>query len=569
MIKKVFWVILFIVILVLPNPGLAQTEEAIDSFQVKISINPDSTVDVREEIDYFFSEPRRGIFRKLPFRYKDESQNKNFETPLKDVYVTDEKNTPYVYSQSNEENFLVVKIGNPNATVKGSKTYIISYNVMGALNYFSDHDELFWNLTGNEWEVPIGKVSAEIFMPGNVDVSQIKTTCYTGRTGSKEQNCQSFPKNPATFSSLKGPMTIVLGWNKGIVTQVERQYEQSSEFDQIWNKIHFESGWLLLLPTLILILLLGRYFRLGRDPAGRGTIAPEFEPPDGLKPAEMGTLLDERADSQDITATIIDLAVRGYLKIKEKDKKYTLIKVKTSDAGLEDFEKLIFQAILSGKNEVELKNIRQTFSSETESIRQRIYHRLVHKHKFFLQNPDKTRRRWYWTGCLVMFLSPFLFIFSIILSFSSFLSGLMILAFGRSTPKKTRKGVIAKEKTLGFKEFLYRAERYRVRWQEKENYLPDGSQVFEQYLPYALVLGIADKWAKNFEKIYETQPDWYQGDFATFNAVILASHLNAFSVSAQTSFSAPASTSASSGFSGFGGGGSSGGGMGGGGGGSW
>ena len=160
-----------------------------------------------------------------------------------------------------------------------------------------------------------------------------------------------------------------------------------------------------------------------------------------------------------------------------------------------------------------------------------------------------------------MFLSLMLFIFSIILAVSVFVSAIMILAFARSTPKKTREGVIAKEKSLGFKEFMYRAERYRVKWQEKEG-------IFEKYLPYAMIFGIAEVWAKNFKDIYKQPPDWYEGDWTTFSAVYLATSLNSFSNTASASY-LPLSTTASSGGSGFGGGGSSGGGFGGGGGGSW
>lgn len=125
-------------------------------------------------------------------------------------------------------------------------------------------------------------------------------------------------------------------------------------------------------------------------------------------------------------------------------------------------------------------------------------------------------------------------------------------------PKKTKEGVILKEKSLGLKEFLYRADRYKLKWQEKE-------EIFEKFLPYAMVFGVVDQWAKNFKNIYTDSPDWYVGNINTFSAIYIASEMSHFSSSASSSYSPPAS----SGSSGFGGGGSSGGGFGGGGGGSW
>lgn len=550
-------------VLFLPIKSSAQeTTERIISFDSKITINTNSSIDVKETIEYYFPSSKHGIFRTIPYRYIDETNKQYFQTPITILSVTNDKNTPWQYSKSTDGNYLTLKIGDPNKTINGRQTYVISYNVLGVINYFDDHDELYWNVTGYDWEVPIGKVTTQVGLLEDIDYTKLQLACYTGATGSKEQNCtKSYETGKADFSAGQGPLTIVVGWNKGILTAVERQYDQPSDFDKLWNKIHYESAWFLLLPIIVLILLLIRYYRSGRDPFGRGTIAPEFEPPDGLKPAEMGTLIDEKADNQDISSTIIDLAVRGYLKIKEKDKKYTLIKTKDANGQLQDFEKDIFKNIFNGASEVELKNIHETFADKIGNIKQDLYNRLVDVRQYFFKNPDKVRKKWYLGGCLVMFFSPVLFIFSIILATASFISGILVLAFGHSTPKKTREGVIAKEKSLGFKEFLYRAERYRVQWQEKE-------RIFEKYLPYAMVFGITEVWAKNFQDIYKQPPDWYEGDWTTFNAVYLATSLNSFSNTASTAYSPP-STTASSGGSGFGGGGSSGGGMGGGGGGSW
>lgn len=548
MFKKIILVLGLIFILI-PFTAKGQNTEQISLFKSQITVNTDASILIKEEIKYFFPDMRHGIYRYIPIRYLDKSTNKYFKTPITNLTVADEKNQPYLFTTSEDNTNLNVKIGDPDKTITGEHTYIISYKVIGVINYFDDHDEFYWNATGNGWDVSIKNVDISIQMPSAVQANSIQTKCFTGSTGSTEQNCQASSKqNPAKFSTAEGPLTIVLGWNKGVVPVLERQYEIS------WRH---ESGWYWLILPFTLIFMIFLYFLKGRDPFGRGTIAPEFEPPNKLLPAEMGTLIDEKAGNNDITATIIDLAVRGFLKIREKDKKYTLIKLKEADNNLRDYEKGIIEGIFAGKKEVKLANIYETFSSEKKAAKEMLYQDLINR-KYFPSNPESIRGSYFLIGILIISFCGIFFWLSYNLVFALGFSGLVILIFAKFMSKKTKAGVIAKEKSLGFKEFLFRADRYKFKWQEKEN-------IFEKYLPYALMFGITTQWAKNFEGIYKQPPDWYQGDFTTFSLVYFASSLNSFSSTANASYSPPAS----SGSSGFGGGGSSGGGFGGGGGGSW
>ncbi len=545
MMKKIL-IFLGLTFLLLPLAASSQAEQ-INSFSAKIIINTDSTINVEEVINYYFDSPRHGIVRLLPYRYLDKTNNKNFQTPITNISVTDANNIPYEFSQSKSGNKIELKIGDPNNTITGEHIYKINYKVTGVINYFNDHDELYWNVTGNDWGVPIGKVSAEVNLPQNVEVAALQKKCFTGETGSTEQNCSTdILANTIIYSAEQGPLTIVAGWNKGVVTPIARQYERT------WRH---ESGWFWLILPITLILLLVLYFTKGKDPFGRGTIAPEFDAPDGLLPAEIGTLIDEKAGNIDISATIVDLAVRGYLKIKNKDGEYSLIKVKEADNNLKDYESALFKALLSEKKEVDLSDLH--INEEIKTAKENLYQDLV-KRGYFGRRPDRVRNDFLLWGFLIVFFCGIFFWLSWNLVFSLFFSGITIVIFAKFMPKKTKEGVILKEKSLGLKEFLYRADRYKLKWQEKEN-------IFEKFLPYAMVFGVVDQWAKNFKDLYKEPPDWYQGDFATFNAVVFASEMSHFSSSAQSSYSPPAS----SGSSGFGGGGSSGGGFGGGGGGSW
>jgi len=542
MMKKIIFGLLFILLL-FPYRASAQTTEEIKSFNDEIIVNSDSTVNFKETIKYYFSAAKHGIFRFIPYRYLDQTNNKNFQTSITDISVTDENNQAYQFTESKNGNFIELKIGDPDATITGEHTYVISYKVSGVINYFSDHDELFWNVTGDKWTVPINNVSAKVTLPNRA--SSIKQACYSGPTGSTETNCAYTNDNGINYKADTGPLTIVLGWNKGVVTEISRTYEKS---------YRHESGWFWLVLALVFIYLMIMYFKNGKDPFGRGTIAPEFEAPDGLLPAEVGTIIDEKIDNKDISATIIDLAVRGYLKIKKLDSGYTLTKVKDADNKLKEYETTLLNALFSGGKEADLSSMH--INDELRNVRKSIISDLMER-KYFVRDPQKARNVYLIWGFVIILFGGVFFFLSWNLVFAIFFSGILFIIFSRFMPKKTKEGVIAKEKSLGLKEFLYRADRYKLKWEEKEN-------IFEKFLPYAMVFGVADLWAKNFKNIYKNPPDWYDGNFTTFSAVIFANEMSNFSSTASSSYSPPAA----SGSSGFGGG-YSGGGFGGGGGGSW
>ena len=545
----VLLVLLFIILS--PLGAKAQGVEKIQGFSGDITINSDASIEVKETIKYYFPDDRHGIRRFIPYRYKDSTNDKYFETKIYDVVVQNENNIDYNYTTSEENDYYVLKIGDSDKMVNGEKTYVISYRVNGVINYFDNYDELYWNATGNSWGVPIENVKIDLTVPRNA--KNIQKRCFVGDTGSVSQSCNiNIVDNKIEYVSDSGPMTIVAGWDKGLISVVAREYEKNYRYESVlfW-----------LLPLLVLILMIILYFRRGRDPFGRGTIAPEFSPPDDLRPAEMGTLIDEKADTLDITATILDLAVKGYLHIKKKNSKYTLIRIKEGDKLLKDYENDILTGIFSAGSAVSLEDIYKTFGLKKINAKDNLYKGLV-ENKYFTVNPNKVRSNYFLYGFLIILFSGIFFWLSWNLVFAILLSGIIILIFTRSMPKKTKEGVIIKERCLGFKEFIYRADRYRLRWSEKEH-------LFEKYLPYAIVFGVTKEWAKHFKDIYKEPPSWYEGNFNTFSAIYFANEMSNFSSEAAHSYSPP-SSSASSGSSGFSsGGGFSGGGFGGGGGGSW
>jgi uncharacterized membrane protein len=552
MFKKFLLLISIVSIILIPNHSFAQTpsEEQILSFDDNITVNSDSSINVSENIKYFFSEPKHGIFRYIPNKYLDKTNNKYFKTPIENISVTDENSIPYEFEKQQSGDFLELQIGDPGSKITGTHIYVIKYKVTGVINYFSDHDELYWNVTGSGWEVPIGSVTANITLPSGAQADQIKQICYTGSTGSKTQECDFNYDGAAKYNASSGPLTIVLSFNKNLVTEIPRDYVKS---------YRYESWWYLIIVPIFFLYLLWLYIKKGRDPFGRGTIIPEFSPPNNLKPAEIGTLIDEKADNQDISATLIDLAVRGYTKIKEKDKKFSFIALKVAGDEMSEYETKLFSSIFDGSlKEVKLTDLKsEDFANSIKDIKDLLYKRVTSL-GYFLTDPSSVRNRYFIYSIVLIFFSFVFYWLSWILVSALICCALLIAIFSRAMPVKTKEGVIAKEKALGFKEFLYRADRYKLHWQEKE-------RIFEKYLPYALVFGVVGEWSKNFASLYNNPPSWYEGNYATFNMIVFTNSINSFSSHTGSSFSPPAS----SGSSGFGGGGFSGGGFGGGGGGSW
>jgi len=536
--------------------------ENIKSFQSEITINKDGTIGVKESIIYDFSTlSKHGIYRDIPF-IKTNEDGKKFELKLDNVSVTDENGRSYKYVKSwIDEKILRLKIGDADRYVTGEHQYIISYKVSGALTYYSDHDELYWNVNGNEWTVPTRRTTAAVVFPAEIKTEDIKTACFTGITGSNVSDCnylindsgQDNIKASQPLSAGEG-LTIVIGFPKNIVAVLEPK-----EFVSFWDTwvgklligLMGLIGliWYVFLPFYIIY----RWIRYGRDPKGTvGLTTAWFDPPktqDGkrfLTPGEVGTLGDETVDMKDISASIVDLARRGYLIIDERKKgDFYLIKSKNVDSSLLTYEKTILTKFFSGNEEIRIKD--EKLVSEVEQIKNEMYEQVV-EDKLFDKNPQTTRTIYYVIAGIALFTG-------------NFFLAIVAFLFGRVMPRKTVFGAEAKNVAFSLKNFLTSQKR-------QLEFQADKQMMFERLLPFAVAFGVEKIWAKRFETLNITQPSWYHSYSSNnFNSYLLVNSLNSSFRSINT---AATPTRSSSGFSsGFSGGGFSGGGGGGGGGGSW
>lgn len=312
----------------------------------------------------------------------------------------------------------------------------------------------------------------------------------------------------------------------------------------------------------------------GRDQGKIPTIIPLYTPPAGIKPYLAGSIRDEKVDPRDIIGTIIDLAYRGFIKIKETSKKkYTLIKDTRfkSEDRLDLIEGKLMANIFGSSDEVSLEDIGATFHTKYIQLRNDIYQKLAGD-GYFDQSPEKTRIKYYGFGGGFLSLGIALIVFSvtlflllmgvpgpITLGSALVLGGIAWLIAAPHMPAKTVLGSKAFNEIEGFKMYMFHAERYRL-----QNLTPDE---FERYLGYAIAFDIERQWSDSFKDIFKQQPEWFEGNGISVWDVYWANRfVSNFSSNLNSTVFTPAATGSGSGWSGGGGfgGGFSGGGGGGG-----
>ena len=535
--------------------------DVIRGYDAQITIQKDGIIQVKEKINYDFEDVYgHGIVRKIP-AIKKNTDGKEYELKLNVQSVQDEKGNDYHHSDSWVDKQLQIKIGDADTTITGLHTYIITYLVSGALTYFSDHDELYWSSTGNEWEVKMENINTTVHLPSEVQMDTVKTTCFTGVWKSPSKNCSILSEKSSTSASTQAlspgnGLTIGVSFPKGVVAVLEPKPYNAFE-DTWYGKIILgiitsllaigALIWYIFLPIYIPL----KWYLTGRDPRSQD-VRVWYDPPQTaqgrrLTPAETGALVDETVDMKDIFGTLIQLAQKGFFKIVEDTKgEFTFVKKSgwSVDNSLMPFEKELLNGIFKGKDECKLKG--RDLGAVVQIVTDNIYKQVV-KDGFFKTNPQNTRTKYYVLGGTALATG------------NIFLTVVAIL-FAKFMPAKTGEG--AQQASVG------RSLRTFITSQERQfAFQANNKMMFEQLLPYAVAFGVEKIWASRFKDIELSQPSWYVGNRA-FNAVYFSSRIHS-SVSTFSYSATP--TRSSSGFSsGFSsGGGFSGGGGGGGGGGRW
>ena len=552
--------------------AVAQRSLVIERFDAVIRVEPDGTIDVTETITARFTGAWNGIYRSIPVKYRT-AQGLNWTLGLDVRGATDGDGQPLRVEAGRERHYVKLRIWIPGAE-DATRTAVLHYRATNALRFFEEHDELYWNVTGDEWDVPIEAATARIELPP--EAAGVRAIAFNGVYGSTAQDASVEVEGTAVRIAMAHALafheglTAVVGWNKGVVTAPSAAARTAGVVS---------SNWPLLIPVPVLLGAFLMWRRRGKDPS-RLPVTVRYEPPPGLTPGEAGTLMDNAPDMRDITATLVDLAVRGHLRFEERDesKLFGLIKEREyvlhrqappDDAGpVAPHERRLLDGIFSGRGPtVALSELEDEFYSKLPGIRAAIFDRLLERGLYHAR-PDHVRQRWHVGGLGLglavavggsmiadrLLLTPVPFVVA------GVLVAVILVGFGFVMPARSVAGARMLEAVLGFEEFLRRVEREQYR-----RVIVGHPELFDRYLPFAMAFGVEKKWARAFQDIYTQAPGWYTGPGVThFSVGRLSSSLADLSARAGTTL---ASSPRSSSGSGFGGGGSSGGGGGGGGGG--
>ena len=556
--------------------GAAQAKSwRVTDFQDNITVEQDGSAVVSERITLNFVGEWHGIHRTIPVEYPGPNGT-NYELFLKVISVTDGNSGKLKYESSISNGARDLTIYVPDA-VDATRTVEITYRVRNGTRFFKDYDEFYWNVTGNDWPVPIDHATATVRFPDSA-ASSLRVQAFTGVYGSTQGDARAEVEGAEAEFATSNPLPMRGGLTIDVYIPKDILQEPSALTKFFWfmggNPVVF-------LPLVTFAGMFLLWWYKGRDPDPGMSVAPMYEPPAGISPAEAGTLLDDTIHPRDITSTMVDLAVRGYIKIEEtaektlifthKDYIFHLLKPREQwGADLVPHERVMLENVFATGDQIRLSSLKNRFYTAVPVIRQDVMAALKTKGIYLL---DPQSANGYSVGAAVVILVLFAifqylgwanFFNSAVLLVASVLTSAVIWwLFARVMTAKTLKGARTRIAVLGFQEFMNRVDAERLK------IMPPTT--FEKFLPYAMALGVEHHWAQAFAGIVKDPPQWYVGPggtYAAFNPIFFSSSMHSMAGDMHQVFvSAPRASSGGSGFGG--GGGFSGGGFGGGGGGAF
>jgi len=508
----------------------------VTDFDVDVEVRPDGVLEVHESITYAFDDRGHGILRSIPYLYRWDDRYDR-ETELGTVTVSS-RTAPVDVEATRPEGQLVLRIGDPDRLIRGTHTYELDYTVEGALNDRGDHAELAWNGVGDEWSTRIEEARINVHAP-----ALLGARCFNGPVGSDE-SCGTATRDGVAVDDGQatvafGPeqlraheaMTVYADLPLGSVEVAPPVLVGRSSWTRAFSvtplSVGLAAGLLALGAFVVarLVLPRGRDERAGVGASSAGAGVPvDWRAVRDMRPGPLGTLVDERADVVDVTATIVDLAVRKHLRIEEVGadtfgrRDWQLVRLEGPPDDLLPFEngvldKLFWVGLLRRRTEVRLSELREAFADSMDSLRGCLYAEVVRR-GWFRDRPDELRQQWYVIGAET--LAAALGIAAQLVAFTPLglvgvalvLLALALLLTAHSMPARTPAGTAARQQAEALRHYLSTA----VLPQHSD----ESEQGFSTMLPYAMVLGLEDQWTRAFEPLAAQPHDGARPAFAPY-----------------------------------------------------
>lgn len=602
-----------VALIIVAAPGLIATQaqadpgDRITRFDVVATADKNGTLQVTQTIDVAFASYGHGPYVYFITRQGYNDKHDRLIT-YSNIKVMSPTRAPTNTKTTRTGDYMEIRIGDPDTTVRGTQTYVITYTVTGIVNQdvatpgMDNMDQIYWNVIGTGWQIPLGNISVTINTPSDV----LATTCYTGRDYTAP--CDEHRSSGATATYTKDllqpgeGMAVVGGWPVGTYPGAKLNLVSTSQnpFDLV-NGGAVPAGFAAALAALS-GWLLTRLNKRGRDeqyanvtpgmvPVAGDNVeikreevrdAPvEYAPPRGIPPRLVGAVAREGTANQDVTASIIDLAVRGYVLMQQGERNsFSLTRTAQSPDTLIPVDRQIYDQLFGSSSYISSQDMADKDFYASYTAIQAMIKKEFDAQKWYRKNPGSVVAAYLAGGLVIAALGG---VISILvgpglaqagmlgigwLGLPFVILGVGVMILSRRMPVRTPLGSAVAIQALGFKKYLETAEADQIKWEE-------GQDIFSQYLPYAISFGCADRWAKVFEDLAARgapvpEPTWYTGYAYGYPVWGSITHsVNNIGSSFASSVSAhAAATGGSGGGSGFSGGGF-GGGVGGGGGGTW
>ncbi len=540
-------------------------EEKILHYDVNIEVQSDRSISVVEfmEVQVGGDRIKRGITRRLPTQRLLNGQ----EVRVKYKKIEIEKDgrpEPYHVEKGQD---LMLYVGRKEVLLEpGVYQYKIKYRVPNQIGIYGDYDEIYWNAIGTEVEFEIDKATCRVQLPSGARILQ--ETAYAGTYGTKGTNYSKKIEGDAiSYQTVRGlapgeAFTIAVGFEKGVVAA-------PGFFSRLGSII------LLILASIFLLpYYLYTWWKYGQDPPAPA-VYPIWEAPDGLSAASLNYIFKERHGSKSFTASIVQLAINGYLKIEETTKKgflskstsYDLLKLKDSDDSVTPEERQLMDALFRSTDRV---GVTGEYDREMEAIYNGHRASLANQHSSFV-NQGNNYHMLVIPALVTVVSFGLAFYFMMTSPYGTNANGIALITFlplaivaiilyAYLIKKPTPEKIDLRSRIKGFKMYLGLAEKHRLRLLNPPEMTPEH---FESILPFAFALGVEHEWTGKFKQILEQaqyQPQWNNSP----NMIYFSNHFGRdFSESISTATTQPSDGGSGSGGGGFSGGGGGGGGVGG------
>jgi hypothetical protein len=490
--------------------------QSVQSYTIDARLGADDTLDVKEQIVVNFGEEGMlGLYRVIPTGYDTGTVRQKYQFKLLNVAFDQ---GPSSYKQNVSDGTALIQIGDPFRKLSNMRILSMHYVLRNIVD-FSNGAHIRWDAIGDSWPIPISHLSLTIETPFNAQTVPVNCFAVIGQNGAnKKLDCTKQPKGvvvEADHIATGDSLVVSLNLPPGSVRKPGFSRQLGWFLADWWPAI--------IVPLLIFSALTAVRWTCGRIQEAPHLIADELALPENLLPAELGTLLDEHCDLLDVTATLFDLAARGYLKIEEvksdnfvsfSNRDYIFTRVRAIDEPfLAEHEKVLMAALFSPgesapTDTAKLSEVKSRFFDYHAQIEAAVYKGLINKGQL-LRTPAEIRTS-YIAGGSGLLLAGLKFtlitettLFA--LGIGLIVGGIITLLFAPTMPSRTILGCKSLRQTKKFRGFLLTANKEQIGSLARG----DGS-LFGRFLPYALVMGAADRLADGLKDLIQSEPSWYR-----------------------------------------------------------